>query len=609
MSKFDYNAIFDLLLKNASTCELLVDLEGNIIRMNQSCQNLIGYTEEEARKAPTSLYPSEKEYLKEITNINQLLSGKQSDIKFNNKRRRKDGVVIPVEVTALLFKDDDGNPNFVLKRIKDISEKIKAEIHNKEQIAFLQTLLDEIPINIYFKDKESRFLLMSKNNIQFLGVNTIEEVVGKTDFDFFDHEHAQQAFDDEQEIMRSGKSIIKEEKEIHNDNSIAYVYTTKSPYKDEYGNIIGTFGISKDITELKVAQQRADRINDELLQKNQLLEETIKELHHTQNKLIFAEKMAALGALIGGVAHEINTPLGAIKASSSNISEVVDKINVDLPWLIENASKEEIEWLFKLINKADARDISVFSKEERQRKRDLTALFEANGIANASNYADTLVSLKVDEPDENFVQLLLLPQAPKLLQVMKVIFSLKRNANNIFVSVDKAAKVVKALKSYIYRNRIGEFEAADITETINTVLVLTANALKHQKIEVKTKFHSIPLVYCRQDELCQVWTNIITNAIQAMRSVGTLEIEVNSKDENRVIVSFKDTGGGIPEEIGQKIFEPYFTTKAVGEGTGMGLDISNQIITNHNGKIYFESTQGVGTTFFVEIPVNSDIKK
>lgn len=604
MSKFDYNAIFDLLLKNASTCEILVDLQGNIIRMNNACEKLIGYKEAEVKVSPKILYPLESDYYREIDYIEQLLSGKQSDIKFINKRKKKDGIIIPVEVTALLFRDDDGNPNFVLKRIKDISEKIKTDEYNKSQIAFLQTLLDEIPINIYFKDKESRFLLMSKNNIQFLGLNSIDQIIGKTDYDFFDEQHAREAFEDEQYIIRSGKSIVKEEREVHTDQSVTYVYTTKSPYKDEEGNIIGTFGISKDITDLKVAQMKADKINAELSEKNKMLEEAIDELHQTQNKLIFAEKMAALGALIGGVAHEINTPLGAIKASSTNIAEVVEKINIDLPWLVANASKAEVEWLFKLINKADARDISVFSKEERQRKRHLTNLFEENNIPNASNYADTLVSLRVDEPDEEFIRLLQLPHAQKLLQVLKVIFSLKRNANNIFVSVDKAAKVVRALKNYIYRNKIGELEAADLPETINTVLILTANALKHQKIEVKTHFESVPMVYCRQDELCQVWTNIITNAIQAMGSTGKLDIGIHKKDESTVQVWFKDTGGGIPDEVAIHIFERYYTTKEKGVGTGMGLDISKQIVLNHNGAIYFESDPGIGTTFFVDIPIN-----
>lgn len=604
MNEFNYDAIFDLLLKNSSTGELMVDMNGQIIRMNDAYANLIGYNEEETRHRPNSLFTSKADYETELAHIAELISGDKSDTKYIASRLIRSGDIIPVEVTAILFRDSEGNPNFVLKRVKDIRERLKSEEHNKNQIAFLQTLLDEIPINIYFKDRDSRFLLASKFQVEYVGCKSLEEIIGKNDFDFFTDEHATLAFNDEQRIIETGESISIEEKVTLHNGKIGYVSSTKAPFRDESGNIIGTYGISKDITDLKMAQEKARILNAQLFLKNAKLEDTLEELSKTQNKLVFAEKMAALGSLIGGVAHEINTPLGAINASASNISEIVEKINVDLPWLFNNATAEEINWLFKLINKSDSRDISVFSREERQKKRDLTELFEKHNIANASIIADTLVSLRIDEPNENFLELLQYPHSQRLLQVLKVIFSLKRNSNNIAVSVDKASKVVRALKSYIYKNRAGDFEATNLSETIETVLILTANSLKHQKIEVSTQFDSVPSIYCRQDELCQVWTNIITNAIQAMGEMGTLEIGIKQKDAETIIISFKDSGGGIPKEIGERIFEPYFTTKPKGIGTGMGLDISKQIIHKHKGIIYFQVDEGIGTTFFIELPIN-----
>lgn len=604
MNTAELEQIFCLILKNSSTCSILVDLNGKIIRYNDAYKDLIGYNDDEVRENADSLYISKTAFDREIGFINQLLSGSKSDIKFESTRLTKDNRIIPVEVNALLFTDKDGNPEFVLKRIEDISERIKSDEFIKSRLTLLKTILDEVPINIYIKDLDSRFILVSNSFLKFVNCKSIDEVIGKTDFDFFKPDHANEAFRDEQEIIRTGKSIEKEEKETHIDNTVTYELTTKSPLRDEEGKIIGTYGISKDITDIKNADDELVRINKELKDRNAQLHDTIEELGRTQNELIFAEKMAALGSLIGGIAHEINTPLGAIKASSSNINEVVDKIDEGIPWLLKNASKEEIDWLFKILSEADAREISVFSKEERQKKRVLTSFFEDNGIENAPVVADTIVSLKLDFSNEECLDFMKQPNAQQLLQMLKVLFSLKRNANNIFVSVNKAAKVVTALRSYIYKNAEGEYETTDFMDTINTVLVLTNNMIKHSKTEIITKFESVPQVFCRQDEICQIWTNIITNAIQAMGEGGTLEIGLKYIEDKYVQAYFKDNGPGIPEEIRDKVFSPYFTTKPKGIGTGMGLDISKQIVESHGGKIYFDTEVGKGTTFYIEIPAN-----
>jgi PAS domain S-box-containing protein len=608
MDEHEYGTIYDILLKDSSTCSLMVDLNGKIIRFNDAYSKLIGYSDDEIRQRDFTVYVDEIAYKREIDFIDILIKGEKSDIKFVSSRLTKDKRKVDVEVNALLFRNRDNKPEFVLKRIEDITDKVRSEVSSKNQLFFFQTMMDEIPLSIYFKNKESKFIANSKYHIRKLGCNNMDEVYGKSDFDFFDISHAQQAYEDEQYIMSSGETLVKEEMTTRKDLRETWGQTIKAPLRDINGQIAGTYGITKDITDIKIAERKLNLVNEELSHKNERLQETLEELNRTQNQLIFSEKMAALGNLIGGIAHEINTPLGAIKASSSNINEVVEKINIDLPWLINHASVDEINWLFKLINESDARDISVFSKEERQKKRDLTALFEENHIENAPVIADTIVSLRLNHTDEELLGLLSLPKAQNLLQMLKVLFSLKRNAANIFISVEKASKVVRALKSYIHKNNAGVQETTNLPETLDTVLILTANMLKHSKTEVITHYNSAPLIFCRQDEICQIWTNIITNAIQAMKEKdgGTLEITVMQPDSEYILVSFKDTGCGMTKEVAEHVFEPYFTTKAAGEGTGMGLDISRQIVENHHGRIYFETEPGQGTTFYVEIPLNQD---
>lgn len=609
MNEHEYSAIFDILLKNSSTCSVMVDLNGKIIRFNDAYTKLIGYSVEEVKHKDFTVYVSDSAYEREVEFIEQLTHGEKSDIKFRSSRLNKEGKVVQVEVTAILFRNAANKPEFVLKRIEDVTNQIQSEEINKNQLFYLQTMLEEIPLDIYFKDKQSRFITNSLSHIRSLGCRSFEEVQGKTDFDFFEHEKARQAFEDEQYIMASGVTLNKEESMMLKDGIPRWGQTIKAVLRDVNGEITGTYGISRDITDIKLAQENLNRLNEQLSTKNKELENTLEELSRTQNKLIFSEKMAALGNLIGGIAHEINTPLGAIKASSTNINDVVEKINVDLPWLINHASPEEINWLFDLINESDARDLSVFSKEERQRKRDLTDLFEKNNIVNASSIADTIITLRLNKSEEELMELLRLPNAQILLQMLKVLFSLKRNANNIYLSVEKASHVVRALKSYIHKNNAGSKESANLAETIETVLILTTNLLKHHKVEVITHFEPVPLLFCRQDEICQVWTNLITNAIQAMGQGGSLEIGIKQKDEDYLLAWFRDTGSGMSDETALHIFEPYFTTKGTGIGTGMGLDISRQIVENHHGRIYFETAMGQGTTFYVEIPLNQDQKQ
>ena len=158
-----------------------------------------------------------------------------------------------------------------------------------------------------------------------------------------------------------------------------------------------------------------------------------------------------------------------------------------------------------------------------------------------------------------------------------------------------------ALKTYARYEQSGEKTAASLTEGIETILTLYQNQLK-QGVEVIKNYAEIPPVMCYPDELNQVWTNLIHNALQAMDYRGTLKIEL-TEQSGQAKISVTDSGKGIPEEIKGKIFDPFFTTKPAGEGSGLGLDIVKKIVQKHQGKIEVESIPGQ-TIFHVFLPMS-----
>ena len=162
--------------------------------------------------------------------------------------------------------------------------------------------------------------------------------------------------------------------------------------------------------------------------------------------------------------------------------------------------------------------------------------------------------------------------------------------------------MVYALKSFSRQDHSDELIDTDLKDNIEVVLELYHNQIK-QGCEVVRDYNSLPPIPCYPDELGQVWTNLIHNALQAMDHQGTLTIGID-QNELEAIVSVSDTGKGIPEEIREKIFQPFFTTQPAGEGIGLGLDIVKKIIEKHQGKISVESEEGKGTTFCVYLPKN-----
>lgn len=380
------------------------------------------------------------------------------------------------------------------------------------------------------------------------------------------------------------------------------------------GDLNQTVEIS-GITELEdlsqVFNQMAGQLktsfdNKELLvqTRTQELSRTLENLQATQQELVQSEKMAALGQLVAGIAHEINTPLGAIRASITNITSGLETSLTQLPQLFQKLSLPQQKEFIHLLTTACQIHPYLSTRELRKLKRSVMQELEMEGMEDTEALADSLVEMGITENLTDFLPLLRSEHSTLVLETANQLSSQFRNSDNINVAVDRAAKIIYALKSYARQDTSGEKVKAKITENIDIVLTLYHNQLK-QKIDLIQNYQPVPEIFCYPEELSQVWTNLIHNAIQAMNYKGTLQINVFQQPQSQaqfVVVQVIDSGAGIPLEIQQRIFEPFFTTKPTGEGSGLGLDIVSKIIKKHGGAIEVTSQPGQ-TTFTVFLPV------
>lgn len=283
--------------------------------------------------------------------------------------------------------------------------------------------------------------------------------------------------------------------------------------------------------EMEAVRSRAEReaaevrasLAEALAQTNRELEETNRKLRETQTHLIQSEKMASLGQLVAGIAHEINNPIAFVINNIFVVQETLDKLVAEAPMCISP---------------------NAIPKIEKTRTR----------------------------------------------------------MNEMRVGVERVKDLVSKLRTFSRLDE-GTFKTINIHESIESVLMLLRHKLE-DRIEVERRYCDVDNLSCFAGELNQVLMNVIANAIDAIEGHGTIVLSTAQHD-GFFVISVRDTGKGIPENIRPRIFEPFFTTKPVGHGTGLGLAISYGIVKAHNGSIECSSVEGEGTEFTVKIPISA----
>jgi len=306
--------------------------------------------------------------------------------------------------------------------------------------------------------------------------------------------------------------------------------------------------VSRQVSRRERDEEEAKRSREHL---ERLVEERSQSLLQAERQLFQQEKLASVGQLAAGIAHEINTPIQYIGDNLQALSTSFDDLI---------AVEREYRELVQTIKAGAVTPDAVQAVEEAERAHDVDYIIEDTPKAIAQSLD----------------------------------------------GVRRVSHIVRAMKDFSHIGR-GEVSAVDINHALESTLTIARNEYKYVA-DVETDFGELPTVECYASELNQVFLNILVNAAHAIANTGKrgkITVRTRQLDESAVI-SIADTGTGIPEEIRNKVYDPFFTTKEVGKGTGQGLSIAHQIVVQkHGGSLSFESQVGVGTTFMIRIPIRT----
>jgi len=639
-----FKAIFD----NAGVGIILLDSKKKILKANHAILKHLKYTEEELSSIPINkiTHPDDLESVLKV--LKDIVSGRKKQCIIEKRYISKDDKIIYGKATLKLISDQKRKTKNILVLIENLaSQKAVKNWLNSEQY-FLHAFLENSSDHIYFKDLNSCFVKVSNSLCKRHGV-TPEQLTGKSDYDLFGPNHARDAYADEQEIIKTGKPIIeKEEREDLANGRVTWVSTSKMPLLDDSGHVIGTFGISRDITRRK----QSEKIREALFQISETaytasdiytlykdIHEVISELMPAKN-IFIAQYNEKTDVLSFPYNIDENDQMKESSKRGKGLTEYVLRtgkaILLDYEKFWELAKKGEIEnvetppliWLGvplklgektfgviavrdyhnpKAYNDDDMHILTFVSEQiaqvlERKRSSDEIKRYTEE-LKQLNNTKDKFFSIIAHDLKNPFITLLgfseLLLSDYADLNDSERIYYIQEMKNTADISHNLLQNLLQWSKSQTGRIEFNP-QDIDLAKLVSGIIDLLKVSAERKEISMTYNISSGLFVFADEDMLNTIIRNLLTNALKFTRKGGLITVEAELYG-NYVNIIVKDTGVGMCDKVKANLFRMDVSQTTLGTdneaGTGLGLLLCKEFVEKHGGKIIVESELDKGSLF------------